>query len=104
MDDGRKLLKQRGYTEEGIKQIEEFRDAKGLIDYEDAVKLWEIDNPPPQVSDASSGLTMFDIVQHDAMANDFHKTLFESQGANDSVVEREALAAIREMRGAGPRR
>lgn len=103
---GRKLLKDKGYTPEGIKALEEFRDTKGLVEYEDAVRLYELDNPPPQVNDPSGlgGHNFFEAIRHEADQNDFHKHLFETQGNNDGVVEREAMNAIRELRGAGSRR
>ncbi len=103
---GRKLLRDKGYTAEGIKALEEFRDTKGLVEYEDAVRLYELDNPPPQVNDPSGlgGHNFFEAIKHEADQNDFHKHLFETQGNNDGVVEREAMNAIRELRGAGSRR
>ncbi len=103
---GRKLLKEKGYTPEGIQALEAFRDTKGLVEYEDAVRLYELDNPPPQVNDPSGlgGHNFFEAIRHESDQNDFHKHLFETQGNNDSVVEREAMNAIRELRGAGPRR
>ncbi len=102
---GRKLLREKGYTDEGIKKLEEFRDTKGLVQYDDAVRLYELDNPPPQVNDPS-GLgsnNFFQAMRHESDQNEFHKHLFETHGNNDGVVEREAMNAIRELRGAGRR-
>jgi hypothetical protein len=102
---GRRMLKERGYTEEGIKKIEEFRDTKGLVDYNDAIRLWEFDNPPPQVAEPASGMNFFDMIHNDpAVENDFNKRLYDSAGQDDSAVDRMARQAIQELRGAGPRR
>ena len=102
---GRQMLTERGYTAEGIQKIEEFRDQKGLVDYNDAIRLWEIDNPPPAVAEPGWGMNLFDIMHSDpAVENDFNKRLHESLGQDDAAVDRMARQAIQEIRGAGSRR
>lgn len=106
VETGHKLLKERGYTEEGIKQVDAFRDQKGLIDYEDAIRLYELDHAPPQVTDPSDmrNMNMFNMVNTEADKNEFYKQLWESQGENNSAVDRAANAVLAEMRGAPQRR
>lgn len=99
---GREILKSRGYTEDGIKAIEEFRDKKGLVDYDDAISLWELNNPAPAVAEPE-GMDFFGLRSSDDDGNDFHKKLFDSLGEDNSAVERMALQSIREMRGGNRR-
>jgi hypothetical protein len=44
---GRQTLKDRGWTEEGVKALEEMMASKGIVDHDDARKIFETDNPPP---------------------------------------------------------
>jgi hypothetical protein len=102
---GRQMLAERGYTPEGISKLEEFRNTKGLVDYNDAVRLWELDNPPPAVAEPNSGMNFFDMMHGDpGVESDFNKRLHDSMGQDDSAVDRMARQAIADMRGAGPRR
>jgi hypothetical protein len=102
---GRRMLMDRGYTPEGITKLEEFRNQKGLVDYNDAVRLYELDNPPPAVAEPTSGMNFFDMMQNDVSADvEFNKQLHASLGQDDSAVNRMARQAIQEMRGAPSRR
>lgn len=101
---GRAMLKGRGYTDEGIKALEEFRDTKGLVDYEDAVKLFELDHPPARVAEPNGNMNFFGMVQNEAAAGDFHKKLMESRGEDNHAVNQMAMNAIAELRGSAPRR
>lgn len=104
-ESGRRMLVERGYTAEGITKLEEFRNQKGLVDYNDAVRLYELDNPPPSVSEPTSGMNFFDMMHNDVSAeNDFNKRLHDSLGQDDSAVDRMARQAIADMRGAVSRR
>lgn len=104
-EQGRQMLRSRGYNDDGIKKLEEFRDQKGLVDYNDAIRLYELDFPPAQVAEPSSGMNLFDIMHNDRSSDDeFNKRLHESLGQDDSVVDRMARQAIQEMRGASARR
>lgn len=101
---GRTKLIERGYTEDGIKLVEEFRDKKGLIDYDDAIRLYELDNPPTVVSEPR-GLSFLDAIQVGKDEDKgFYKNLWESKGEDSGAVDRAAREVIAEMRGALPRR
>lgn len=104
-DRGRRMLAERGYTAEGISKLEEFRNQKGLVDYNDAVRLFELDNPPPAVAEPASGMNFFDMMHNDvSVESDFNKRLHDSLGQDDSAVDRMARQAIADMRGAASRR
>lgn len=92
-----KMLRERGYTDDGIKLVDEFRDRKGLVDYDDAIRLYEMDHPPQTVVEPR-GLNLFEMTKADTQ-NDFYKKLWESQGEDSSVVDRAAHNIIAEMRG-----
>lgn len=102
-EEGRAKLKDRGYTEDGIKLVEEFRDKKGLLDYDDAIRLYELDNPPQVVSEPR-GMGFLDAIQAGKEKDDFYKHLWESKGEDSASVDRAAREVIAEMRGALPRR
>jgi hypothetical protein len=104
-ENGRRMLAQRGYTTEGISKLEEFRNQKGLVDYNDAVRLYELDNPPPAVAEPNSGMNFFDMMHNDVSSeSDFNKRLHDSLGQDDPAVDRMARQAIADMRGASQRR
>jgi|SRR5215469_2133397 len=48
ISDGRKFLRDAGYTEDGIKGIEDLMDKRGVADYEAAAALFEKSNPAPE--------------------------------------------------------
>lgn len=103
-EQGRRMLSDRGYTAEGITKLEEFRNQKGLVDYNDAVRLYELDNPPPAVAEPTGGMNFFDMIHGNQEVEDnFNKRLHDSQGQDDSVVDRMARQAIQDMRGASRR-
>jgi hypothetical protein len=100
-EQGRRMLAERGYTPEGIQKLEEFRNVKGLVDYNDAVRLYELDNPPPAVAEPTGGMNFFDMMHNDLnVENDFNKRLHDSLGQDDSAVDRMARQAIADLRGA----
>ena len=104
-DRGRQMLAERGYTPEGISKLEEFRNQKGLVDYNDAVELYELRNPPPTVIEPNSGMNFFDMMHNDpSVETDFNKRLHDSMGQDDSAVDRMARQAISDMRGGVQRR
>ena len=49
-------LRRQGYTDEGVKQIEKLMETKGLLDVEDAVAIFERQNPP-QMPATPGGIT-----------------------------------------------
>lgn len=102
---GHKALKERGYTDDGIKLVDEFRDRKGLVDYDDAIRLWELDHPAPQVSEPGDArnMNLISMVQNEADKNDFYKQLWETQGESNSAVDAATQSILAELRGA-PRR
>ncbi len=44
---GRKVARAQGYTDDGLKALEEFKAEAGILDYEDAIAAYERRNPPP---------------------------------------------------------
>lgn len=102
---GHKMLLERGYTADGIKLVDEFRDRKGLVDYDDAIRLWELDHPAPQVSEPGDmrNMALVDAMHADAEKNDFYKRLWESNGEDSGAVDRNVSSILSELRGASRR-
>ncbi len=96
-------LRQRGWTDEGIKAVEKLAEEKGLLDPLDAADIYEKRNPPPIPSTPTGGAWNFPEVPSAADANSYEKALLESKGQNDIIAEREALAVLNEIRGASRR-
>lgn len=43
--DGHKYLRKNGFNDDGVKEFEKFMTEKGLMNYEDAMTLWDRDHP-----------------------------------------------------------
>lgn len=97
-------LRRQGYTDEGVKAIENLMTAKGLLDVEDAVAIFERQNPPPTPS-TPGGITGDRWNFADQVTDNSDKdiaALIDAKGDGpqaDAAAMRMANATLQEMRG-----
>ena len=100
----KRLKFQQHYTDEGIEAIKKLMEAKGLLDVDDAVAIFERANPPPAPV-SSSGMTGDRWNFADTSAPDTDKAiadLIANKGDGqiaDAIVQRMANDTLSELRG-----
>jgi hypothetical protein len=100
-DEGIARLRRAGWTDDGIKGVEQLMDEKGLLDVQDAADLFEKRNPPPPPSNptGSGAWNFLDLPSGEAPDDQFVKRLLETKGQQDGVTDRHAQLALSELRG-----
>ena len=73
-DAGRKLLREQGYTDEGMETVEKFMEAKGIADHEIAAAAYERLHPPVEPVRGAGG-TRFDLFDATDRGSDAMKAL-----------------------------
>lgn len=95
-------LRAQGWTDDGIKGIEEIMEKKGVLDPEDAAAIFEKLHPPQApVTPSGSGAWNFMALADDT-ATDIKK-LVESKGESEQLVQKMAIDALNDIRGASRR-
>ena len=94
-------LRRERYTDEGIAKIEEIMKTKGILDVEDAVAIFERNNPPPTPATPSGGMTgsAWGFTDINDGTDKAIQELIATKGQVDSVADRMAIAALSEFRG-----
>jgi hypothetical protein len=104
-DRQKQSLRASGYTDEGIKAIEQHAASKGIADLEIAAAHWDKLNPPPAPMESSGAFGAWNFLSPEqGDQGEYIKQLMETRGDNDAVADREAMKALREMRGANQSR
>ena len=96
--EGLATLRRDGWTDEGITGVKELMEKKGILDPLDAAAIFERDHPRPQpVTPSGHGAWGFmDNVQD---GEKDLKSLIESRGENNSLIDRMAREALADIRG-----
>ena len=103
----RRLKSEHRYTDEGVEAVRKLMEAKGLIDVDDAVAIFERSNPPQMPATPSGGMTgaSWGFTDTNADTDKSIQELIATKGQVDSVTDRMAMAALSEFRQqAGGRR
>lgn len=98
---GRTKLLDAGWQPEGLEKLEKMMEEKGILDHEDAAKIFEADHPPqPPAMPGGTGAWNFLDMPDDT--KDKHdeglKKLIANKGENDLVADRMAREALQEFR------
>lgn len=102
-EQGRAALKRAGYTDEGLKALEEFMEKRGIIDHEVGAAAHEKMYPQPApVTPSGIGAWNFLEVADDVDAD--IKKLIETKGSSEQLADRMAHKALNEVRAGQPRR
>ncbi len=93
-------LRQQRYTDEGIAKIEEIMKTKGILDVDDAVAIFERNNPPATPATPAGGMTgsAWGFTVNDDSDKNI-EALIGSRGQNDAIADRMAIQALQEFRG-----
>jgi hypothetical protein len=93
--EGRSVARRSGYTDDGLKALEEFKAEHGILDYEDAIAAYERRNPPP--TPVATGGNRWDFLQvPEAEAPDLKPLL---EGNDDAWLNKTITQTLREVRG-----
>lgn len=96
----RKLIDAHNYTPEGADALVKMMEEKGIVDFDDARKIFEFDNPRPTPARPSRG-NMFDMVEQKAAGDDFIKELFaagKDSGAHEQLIDGKIHSVLAEAR------
>jgi hypothetical protein len=101
-ESGRAALKRDGYTEEGLKKLEEFMEQNGLVDHALADKAYSAMHPPPTPA-VPSGVGAWNFLEVPDDSDADIKKLIETKGQSEALADRMAHKALNEMRAGRPR-
>lgn len=99
---GKRALKSRGYTDEGIAEVEKLMEAKGLIDHEDGLIIFEKLHPPAEPA-KSAGIGSYNFFEMPEKGEDMMKKLLATRGEDESTIRQLTNEAITEVRGVNRR-
>jgi len=101
--EGLTRLRKAGYTDEGVAAIQKVMEDKGLFDVEDAVAIFERNNPP-QLPVTPGGTGSWGFTDMSGEADKSIQDLIASKGSSEQVADRMARDALNEFRGQMGRR
>ena len=93
--EGRSIARKSGYTDDGLKALEEFKAERGILDYEDAIAAYERRNPPP--TPVATGGSRWDFLSVPESEAPDLKPLLE--GNEDAWLNKTITQTLREVRG-----
>jgi hypothetical protein len=100
VDSGHSKLLEQGWTQEGLKVLDEFREKEGILDPIAAAAYYEkLNGPQATPAMPSSGIGAWDFTQIPEKGEEYAAKLLRSRGDNDSLVMGEAKKVIQEFRG-----
>ena len=91
-------LRKDGYLDEGIEKIKKMMEDKGLLDVDDAVAIFERNNPP-QLPVTPGGIGSWGFTDMTGEADKSIADLIASKGQSEQVADRMARDALNEFRG-----
>lgn len=91
-------LRRSGWSDEGIQAVEAHAQERGLGDLEVAAAHWEKLHPPAEPAQ-SSGSGSWSFFDKPAENDTFVKDMIESRGEDESSLNAEISAALRDFRG-----
>lgn len=90
-------LRKAGYTDEGVTAIQKLMDDKGLLEVEDAVAIFERNNPP-QIPVTPGGIGSWGFTDMTGETDKSIADLIASRGESDQVTDRMARQALQDFR------
>jgi hypothetical protein len=94
-----KLKREHRYTDEGVKAVRELMEAKGLLDVDDAVAIFERSNPPQMPATPAGGITgsSWGFADTEEKTDALIKELIANKGEGNTV-DRLANQALQDFR------
>ena len=102
VDEGNAKLKSEGWTADGLKTLDEFREKEGILDPIAAAAYYEKLHgavAAPMAPTNGIGGWNFADMPKDGESNAFVKNLLETRGESESLVMQEANKVLKEFRG-----
>ena len=104
VEKGNAKLLSEGWTKDGIKALDEFREKEGIIDPIAAAAYYEKLNGAQVVpATPSSGIGSWDFTQPAKEDEDYTKKLLETRGESESLVMNQAMKSLMDFRGTNRR-
>jgi hypothetical protein len=92
-------LKRERWTDEGVAAVQKLMETKGLLDVDDAVAIFERNNPTPIPATPGGGAGgAWNFTDMAGEADKAIKDLIDSKGQNDQIADRMAGQALNEFR------
>lgn len=96
---GKAAARKAGYTDDGLKALEEYMADKGVLDHEVAMPAFERTHPlPTQVTASREGFDAFQAIND---TNEEMKRLVETQGQDPSTVRNLISKTLADVRSGG---
>lgn len=100
VDKGHAKLREEGWTADGLKVLDEFREKEGILDPVAAAAYYEKLNGPQVVpATPSSHYGRWDFTDVPAEGESYAKKLLETRGDSETLVMQEAMKALKEFNG-----
>src|SRR6266851_157553 len=95
-----RLKNEHRYTDEGIEAVRKVMEAKGLLDVDDAVAIFERANPPAVPATPGGGMTgtSWGFADVNDKSDELIKQLIASKGEDDYVTNQMANVALQDFR------
>lgn len=95
-----KLKTEQRYTDEGVAAVRALMEAKGLLDVDDAVAVFERTHPPQMPATPAGGMTgsHWGFVEQNDASDEMVKQLIATKGEDNYLAERMAQQALQDFR------
>jgi hypothetical protein len=100
VEDGNAALLREGWTKDGLKALDEFREKEGIIDPIHAAAVYEkLHGSQVAPVTPSSHTGGWDFTQPSTQDEDYTKKLLETRGESESLVMQQATKSLMDFRG-----
>lgn len=100
IDAGHAKLRQEGWTEDGLKALDAFREKEGILDPIAAAAYYEkLHGPQVAPVTPSSGIGRWDFTELPEKDEGYAKKLLDTRGDNETLVMQEAMRTLNDIRG-----
>ena len=100
VEKGNAKLKSEGWTTDGLKALDEFREKEGILDPIHAAAVYEkLHGAQVAPATPSNHIGGWDFTQPATQDEEFTKKLLETRGESESLVLNQAMKSLNEFRG-----
>ena len=103
LDRQRTMLRQQGWTEEGLTEVLKHAQERGIPDLEVAAAHYEKLHPPSEPVSPNGASGSWGFFEESAAEDTFVKDMIASQGNNEAALDKEIRLALADVRGQGRR-
>jgi hypothetical protein len=104
IEKGNAKLKSEGWTADGLKALDEFREKEGILDPIHAAAVYEkLHGAQVAPATPSSSIGSWDFTQPSTQDEDYTKKLLETRGESESLVTQQAMKSLADFRGTNRR-